>query len=287
VSCGGPVPPIGYGGPRRPPIGAGEPGERWPATGHGGGARRAPAAGRPASGLSARRGPARRRLLRGRDRRADAPSPPQGAGRDRRQAAGAPGAVLTAKETEQYVLKRKAKGGKGFKADKRWFDKSSLAAPAGCGLTSAGRLRGRARRPGARAGPGRLRRARRARAGGDLRGLWRDPAGGHGQPPRLRREGRATAGQRLLHRRDRLDAGPQDPQGRGPGAGAALRPRRADQRRRRSPTRSPTSGSIRTGPTRPTASAAIRPGSTPAAAPTSPTPGPRPAAWCWSAATAG
>ncbi len=46
----------------------------------------------------------------------------------------APGQVLTAKDTEQYVLKRKGKA--GFKADKRWFDKSQLSAPAGCGLTT-------------------------------------------------------------------------------------------------------------------------------------------------------
>ena len=44
-----------------------------------------------------------------------------------------PGDLLAAKQTEQYVLKRTSKG---FKADKRWFDKSSLAAPAGCGLTT-------------------------------------------------------------------------------------------------------------------------------------------------------
>lgn len=134
VTCGGPVPPIGYGGPRRPPIGAGEPGERWPATATVEvlGAPRQLAAPRP-------------------------DCPPDAALRDGACfAAGiavltaapnlkeldvigakrpvAPGAVLIAKETEQYVLKRKGKG--GFKADKRWFDKSSLSAPPGCGLTS-------------------------------------------------------------------------------------------------------------------------------------------------------
>jgi hypothetical protein len=133
VSCGGPVPPIGYGGPRRPPIGPNEPGERWPATATVEvlGAPRQLAAPRP-------------------------DCPPDAALRDGVCfAAGiaelafrpelkeldvigakrpvAPGVVLTARETEQYVLKR---GRKGFKADKRWFDKSSLAAPAGCGLTS-------------------------------------------------------------------------------------------------------------------------------------------------------
>jgi len=134
VSCGGPPPPIGYGGPRRPPILAGEPGERWPAT-----------------GLVA---------VRGAPRQLAAPRPdcpPDAALRDGVCfAAGigvlvaqpglkeldvigakrltAPGQVLTSKETEQYVLKRKGKA--GFKADKRWFDKSQLSAPAGCGLTT-------------------------------------------------------------------------------------------------------------------------------------------------------
>lgn len=134
VSCGGPVPPIGYGGPRRPPIGPNDPGERWPATGTVEvlGAPRQLAAPRPdcppdaalrdgvcfASGIA---------VL------AAAPNLKEldviGAKRPV-----APGAVLSAKETEQYVLKRKGKT--GFKADKRWFDKSSLSAPAGCGLTS-------------------------------------------------------------------------------------------------------------------------------------------------------
>jgi hypothetical protein len=134
VTCGGPVPPVGYGGPRRPPIGAGEPGERWPATGV------VAALGAPRQ-LAAPR----------------ADCPPDAALRDgvcfaagiavlasqpalkeldvigsRRLTA--PGQVLTSKETEQYVLKRKGKA--GFKADKRWFDKSQLSAPAGCGLTT-------------------------------------------------------------------------------------------------------------------------------------------------------
>lgn len=134
VSCGGPVPPIGYGGPRLPPIGTGEPGERWPATGVVVvlGASRQLAAPRPdcapdavlrdgvcfAAGIAVLTvQPALKELdVIGAKRPA------------------APGMVLTAKETEQYVLKRKAKA--GFKADKRWFDKSSLAAPGGCGLTS-------------------------------------------------------------------------------------------------------------------------------------------------------
>jgi len=135
VTCGGPVPPIGYGGPRRsPPIGAGEPGERWPATATVAvvGSSRQLAAPRPdcppdaalrdgvcfATGIAVlTASPALKEL------------DVVGA---RRPAA--PGAVLSAKETEQYVLKRTRKG---FKADKRWFDKSSLSAPAGCGLTSA------------------------------------------------------------------------------------------------------------------------------------------------------
>jgi hypothetical protein len=134
VSCGGPVPPIGYGGPRRPPIGPGEPGERWPATATVAalGAPRQLAAPRPdcppdavlrdgvcfAAGIAVLASqPALKELdVIGAKRLV------------------VPGAVLTSKETEQYVLKRKAKA--GFKADKRWFDKSSLAAPAGCGLTS-------------------------------------------------------------------------------------------------------------------------------------------------------
>ena len=134
VSCGGPPPPIGYGGPRRsPPIGANEPGDRWPATATVAvlGAPRQLAAPRPdcppdatlrdgvcfAAGIAVLTAqPALKELdVIGAKR-------PTG-----------PGAVLTAKETEQYVLKRTSKG---FKADKRWFDKSSLAAPAGCGLTS-------------------------------------------------------------------------------------------------------------------------------------------------------
>lgn len=134
VSCGGPVPPIGYGGPRRPPIGAGEPGERWPATATVAvfGAPRQLAAPRPdcppdavlrdgvcfAAGIAMLTAePALKEL------------DVVGAKRPV-----APGALLTAKETEQYVLKRKNKA--GFKADKRWFDKSSLSAPPGCGLTS-------------------------------------------------------------------------------------------------------------------------------------------------------
>jgi len=132
ASCGGPVPPIGYGGPRRPPIGPDEAGERWPATATVEvlGAPRQLAAPRPdcppdaalrdgvcfAAGIAAL---AARPDLKELD--------VIGAKRPV-----APGAVLTARETEQYVLKRKGKG--GFKADKRWFDKSSLAAPAGCGL---------------------------------------------------------------------------------------------------------------------------------------------------------
>jgi hypothetical protein len=134
VSCGGPVPPIGYGGPRLSPIGPNEPGERWPATGvvEVLGAPRQLAAPRPDCAPDA--------VLRdgvcfaaGIAVLASQPALKEldviGAKRPV-----APGAVLTAKETEQYVLKRKAKA--GFKADKRWFDKSSLAAPAGCGLTS-------------------------------------------------------------------------------------------------------------------------------------------------------
>ncbi len=138
VSCGGAVPPIGYGGPRQsrngPPIGPGEPGERWPATGVIGisGASRQLAAPRPdcppdavlrdgvcfAAGiavLSAQPGLKELDVI--------------GAKRPV-----TPGMVLVEKETEQYVLKRKGKA--GFKADKRWFDKSSLATPAGCALTS-------------------------------------------------------------------------------------------------------------------------------------------------------
>jgi hypothetical protein len=132
VSCGGPVPPIGYGG-GRPPIGPGEPGERWPATATVEvlGAPRQLAAPRPdcppdavlrdtvcfAAGIAVL---AARPDLKELD--------VIGARRPV-----VPGVVLTARETEQYVLKR---GRKGFKADKRWFDKSSLAAPAGCGLAS-------------------------------------------------------------------------------------------------------------------------------------------------------
>jgi hypothetical protein len=134
VSCGGPVPPIGYGGPRRPPIGTGEPGDRWPATATLAvlGASRQLAAPRPDCPLDAalRDGVC---FASGIAVLAAAPNLKEldviGAKR-----LVVPGAVLTAKETEQYVLKRKAKV--GFKADKRWFDKSSLAAPAGCGLTS-------------------------------------------------------------------------------------------------------------------------------------------------------
>lgn len=134
VSCGGPVPPIGYGGPRLSPIGPSEPGERWPATGvvEVLGAARQLAAPRPDCAPDA--------VLRdgvcfaaGIAVLASQPALKEldviGAKR-----AVSPGVVLSAKETEQYVLKRKAKA--GFKADKRWFDKSSLAAPAGCGLTS-------------------------------------------------------------------------------------------------------------------------------------------------------
>jgi hypothetical protein len=135
VTCGGPVPPIGYGGPRRlPPILASEPGERWPATATVAvvGASRQLAAPRPdcppdailrdgvcfAAGVAVLTAqPALKEL--------DVIGAKRPAG---------PGVVLSAKETEQYVLKRTRKG---FKADKRWFDKSSLAAPAGCGLTSA------------------------------------------------------------------------------------------------------------------------------------------------------
>jgi hypothetical protein len=134
VSCGGAAPPIGYGGRRGPPIGASEPGARWPATATVAvlGASRQLAAPRPdcppeatlrdgvcfAAGIAVLASqPALKEL------------DVIGAKR-----AVALGVVLTAKETEQYVLKRKVKA--GFKADKRWFDKSSLAAPAGCGLTS-------------------------------------------------------------------------------------------------------------------------------------------------------
>jgi hypothetical protein len=134
VSCDGPVPPIGYGGPRRPSILPNEPGERWPATGVVAvlGAPRQLAAPRPdcapdailrdgvcfAAGIAVLTAqPALKELdVIGAKRSV------------------APGVVLVAKETEQYVLKRKGKV--GFKADKRWFDKSSLAAPGGCGLTS-------------------------------------------------------------------------------------------------------------------------------------------------------
>ncbi len=134
VSCGGPPPPVGYGGPRRPPIGAGEPGDRWPATGLVAvlGTPRQLAAPRPdcppeavlrdgvcfAAGIGVLTAqPALKEL------------DVIGAKRPT-----APGQVLTAKDTEQYVLKRKGKA--GFKADKRWFDKSQLSAPAGCGLTT-------------------------------------------------------------------------------------------------------------------------------------------------------
>ncbi|WP_246263365.1 hypothetical protein [Caulobacter soli] len=134
VSCGGPVPPIGYGGPRLPPIGANEPGERWPATAVVAvtGAPRQLAAPRPdcppdaalrdgicfAAGIAVLASqPAFKELdVIGAKRPV------------------APGVVLVDKETEQYVLKRKGKA--GFKADKRWFDKSSLSTPAGCALTS-------------------------------------------------------------------------------------------------------------------------------------------------------
>jgi len=134
VSCGGPPPPPGQGGPRRPPIGPNEPGERWPATGEVAvlGTPRQLAAPRPdcppdaalrdgvcfAAGigvLTAQPGLKELDVI--------------GAKR-----ATAPGQVLVSKETEQYVLKRKGKA--GFKADKRWFDKSHLSAPAGCGLTT-------------------------------------------------------------------------------------------------------------------------------------------------------
>ncbi len=134
VSCGGPPPPIGYGGPRGPPIGAGEPGDRWPATGSVAvlGAPRQLAAPRPDCPPDA--------VLR------DGVCFAAGIGVLAAQPAlkeldvigakrlTAPGQVLTGKETEQYVLKRKGKA--GFKADKRWFDKSQLSAPAGCGLTT-------------------------------------------------------------------------------------------------------------------------------------------------------
>jgi hypothetical protein len=134
VSCGGAVPPIGYGGRRGPPIGAGEPGERWPATAT------VAVLGAPRQLASPRPDCAPDGVLRdgvcfatGIAVLASQPALKEldviGAKRPV-----APGVVLTAKETEQYVLKRKSKA--GFKADKRWFDKSSLAAPAGCGLTS-------------------------------------------------------------------------------------------------------------------------------------------------------
>jgi len=133
VSCGGPVPPIGYGGPRRPPIGPNEPGERWPATAT------VEVLGLPRQLAAPRPDCAPDAVLRdgvcfaaGVAVLAARPDLKEldviGAKRPV-----APGVVLTARETEQYVLKRTRKG---FKADKRWFDKSSLAAPAGCGLTS-------------------------------------------------------------------------------------------------------------------------------------------------------
>ena len=136
VSCGGAVPPLGTGGPRLPPIGAAEPGDRWPAT-----------ATLAVTGAPRQLAPPR------------PDCPPEAALRDGLCfAAGiavltarpdlkeldvigakrpvAPGQILVAKDTEQYVLKRKGKG--GFKADKRWFDKSNLAGPAGCDLFDAG-----------------------------------------------------------------------------------------------------------------------------------------------------
>jgi hypothetical protein len=133
VSCGGPVPPIGYGGPRRPPIGADEPGARWPATATVAvfGAPRQLAAPRPdcPPGAALRDGVCFAAAI------AALVAAPQlkeldviGAKR-----AVVPGDVLTDKQTEQYVLKRTSKG---FKADKRWFDKSRLAAPPACGLTT-------------------------------------------------------------------------------------------------------------------------------------------------------
>ena len=134
VSCGGPPPPIGYGGPRRPPIGPGEPGERWPATGVVPvfGAPRQLAAPRPdcppeavlrdgvcfAAGVAVLTAqPALKEL--------DVIGAKRAVSR---------GAVMTSKETEQYVLKRKGKT--GFKADKRWFDRSELKTPDGCALTT-------------------------------------------------------------------------------------------------------------------------------------------------------
>ena len=133
VSCGGPVPPIGYGGPRRPPIGAGEPGERWPLTATVAvfGAPRQLAAPRPdcPPGAALRDGVC---FAAGIDALLAAPQLKEldviGAKRPV-----VPGDILPDKQTEQYVLKRTSKG---FKADKRWFDKSSLAAPGGCGLTT-------------------------------------------------------------------------------------------------------------------------------------------------------
>lgn len=133
VSCGGPVPPIGYGGPRRPPIGAGEPGERWPATATVAvyGTPRQLAAPRPdcPPGAALRDGVC---FAAGIEVLVAQPQLKEldviGAKRPV-----VPGDVLPAKQTEQYVLKRTSKG---FKADKRWFDKSTLAAPGGCGLTT-------------------------------------------------------------------------------------------------------------------------------------------------------
>jgi len=133
VSCDGPPPPIGYGGPRRPPIGPGEPGERWPATATVEvlGAPRQLAAPRPDC-------PPEAVLRDGVCFAAGIAVLASQPGLKELDVIGAkrpvaPGAVLIAKETEQYVLKRKGKA--GFKAGKRWFDKSSLAAPNGCGLS--------------------------------------------------------------------------------------------------------------------------------------------------------